>query len=56
MYMNNTDENIDSPGHRLVDRPMTVADVMTRHVITLNPRHSFSDSVSWWLSTLFGIF
>jgi CBS-domain-containing membrane protein len=46
MYMNNTDENIDSPGHRLVDRPMTVADVMTRHVITLNPHHSFSDSVS----------
>lgn len=46
MYMNNTDESIDSPGHRLVDRPMTVADVMTRHVITLNPHHSFSDSVS----------
>jgi CBS domain-containing protein len=46
MYMNNTDENIDSPGHRLVDRPMTVADVMTRHMITLNPYHSFADSVS----------
>ena len=24
MYMNNTDENIDSPGHRLVDRPKAI--------------------------------
>jgi CBS domain-containing protein len=26
--------------------PLTVGDVMTRHVITLSPHHSFSDSVS----------
>jgi CBS domain-containing protein len=46
MYMKNPEENVDSPGHTLADRPMTVGDVMTRHVITLNPHHSFSDSVS----------
>jgi CBS domain-containing protein len=46
MYMNNSEKNVNSRGRRLADRPMTVADVMTRHVITLNPHHSFSDSVS----------
>ena len=46
MYMKNPEENVESRGHRLADRPTTVADVMTRHVITLNPHHSFSDSVS----------
>jgi len=46
MYMNNPEENVDCRGRRLADRPLTVADVMTRYVITLNPHHSFSDSVS----------
>ena len=31
---------------RMTDRTLTVADVMTRRVITLSPHHSFSDSVS----------
>ena len=44
--MKNPEENGGVCVRRLADRPMTVADVMTRHVITLNPHHSFSDSVS----------
>lgn len=28
------------------DQPKTVADVMTRHVVTLGPHHSLSDSIS----------
>jgi CBS domain-containing protein len=35
--------NLDS---KTKDRPITVADVMTRHVITLGPHHSLSESVS----------
>ena len=46
MYMKNPEENVDSNGHRSANRPLTVADVMTRHVVTLNPHHSFSDAVS----------
>ena len=38
--------NADSSGNRMTRHPVTVADVMTRHVITLSPHHSFSDSVT----------
>jgi len=30
MYMKNPEENVDSRARSLADRPMTVADVMTR--------------------------
>ena len=46
MYMNNTEANVAPRARRLADQPLTVADVMTRHVITLSPHHSFSDSIT----------
>ena len=38
--------HVKSRRGRMTDRTLTVADVMTRRVITLSPHHSFSDSVS----------
>src|SRR5262245_23959146 len=32
--------------HRIIHQPVTVADVMTTHVITLSPHDSFSDSIT----------
>jgi CBS domain-containing protein len=46
MYMNNSGENVDSLKHRMTARPLTVADVMTQHVITLTPEHSFYGALS----------
>ena len=44
--MNNPEENVDSREHGMTARPLMVADVMTQHVITLSPHHSFYDAMS----------
>jgi acetoin utilization protein AcuB len=44
---NNTAEGtVGSGGHKTGGAPLTAGDVMTRHVVTLSPHHSFADSVS----------
>jgi len=43
--MNNPEENVDRD-HGMTARPLMVADVMTQHVITLSPQHSFYDAMS----------
>lgn len=44
--MNNPEENVDSRDHGMTARPLMVADVMTRDVVTLSPQHSFYDAMS----------
>jgi len=50
--LNGSDENISEKNAAIVDdrktksSPLCVADVMTRHVVTLSPHNTFSDIVS----------
>ena len=43
---NNTAEGNVGSGYKTGGAPLTVGDVMTRHVITLSPHNSFADSVT----------